>query len=153
MTPLFKKLNFKDQSEILVIHAPGSFEVELAKMAAFTQIKKDVKKVKTVDFAICFVLTQAQIDSSIKLIAPKLKGDVVLWFCYPKGTSKKYACDFNRDTGWAVLGNYDLEVVRQVAIDEDWTALRFRKTEFIKTMSRREGYAISKAGKQRTRRK
>ena len=100
MTPLFKKLNFKDQEQILVINAPTSFDPELSGMAEFAGIKKDIKKVKTIDFVIIFVLTQEQIDNSIELIFPKLNGDAVLWYCYPKGTSKKYKCDFNRDTGW-----------------------------------------------------
>jgi hypothetical protein len=149
MTPLFKKLNFKDQEQIFVTNAPTSFETELADIAGFTKVEKDINKVKTIDFAIIFVLTQAQIDNSIELIFPKLNGDAVLWFCYPKGTSKQYKCDFNRDTGWETLGNYNLEGVRQVAIDEDWSALRFRKTEYIKTLIRRERYAISKDGKER----
>ena len=150
MTPLFKKLNFKDQEQILVINAPTSFDPELSGMAEFAGIKKDIKKVKTIEFVIIFVLTQEQIDNSIELIFPKLNGDAVLWYCYPKGTSKKYKCDFNRDTGWETLGNCNLEGVRQVAIDEDWSALRFRKTEYIKTLTRRESYAISKDGKERT---
>ncbi|HRK28731.1 MAG TPA: hypothetical protein PK239_15765 [Chitinophagales bacterium] len=150
MTPLFKKLNFKDPQEILVVNAPTFFETELADIGEYAKIQKDIKKVKTIDFAIIFVLTQEQIDNAIDLIFPKLNGDAVLWFCYPKGTSKKYKCDFNRDTGWETLGNYNLEGVRQVAIDEDWSALRFRKTEYIKTLTRRESYAISKDGKERT---
>jgi len=145
MTPLFKKLNFKDQQEILVVNAPTSFDTELADIAKFTEITRAIKKVKAIDFAIIFVLTQEQIDNAIDLIFPKLNGDAVLWFCYPKGKSKKYKCDFNRDT----LGNYNLEGVRQVAIDEDWSALRFRKIEHIKTLTRRESYAISKEGKER----
>jgi len=147
MTPLFKKLNFKDPQEILVVNAPTFFETELADIGEYAKIQKDIKKVKTIDFAIIFVLTQEQIDNAIDLIFPKLNGDAVLWFCYPKGTSKKYKCDFNRDTGWETLGNYNLEGVRQVAIDEDWSALRFRKTEYIKTLTRRESYAISKEEK------
>ena len=150
MTTLFKKLNFKDQKEILVLNAPTSFDSELSDIAEFAEIKKDTKKVKAIDFAIIFVLTQEQIDNAFELIFPKLSGDAVLWFCYPKGTSKKYKCDFNRDTGWETLGNYNLEGVRQVAIDEDWSALRFRKTEYIKTLTRQESYAISKDGKERT---
>ena len=150
MTTLFKKLNFKDQKEILVLNAPTSFDSELSDIAEFAKIKKDIKKVKAIDFAIIFVLTQEQIDNAFELIFPKLSGDAVLWFCYPKGTSKKYKCDFNRDTGWETLGNYNLEGVRQVAIDEDWSALRFRKTEYIKTLTRQESYAISKDGKERT---
>jgi|694.fasta_scaffold76964_4 hypothetical protein len=150
MTPLFKKLNFKDQQEILVVNAQTSFDMELTDIAKFTEITKAIKKVKAIDFAIIFVLKQEQIDNAIDLIFPKLNGDAVLWFCYPKGTSKKYKCDFNRDTGWETLGNYNLEGVRQVAIDEDWSALRFRKIEHIKTLTRRESFAISKEGKKKT---
>lgn len=41
-------------------------------------------------------------------------------------TSKNYKCDFNRDSEWISLGKYNLEPVRQVAIDDDFSALRFR---------------------------
>jgi hypothetical protein len=34
-----------------------------------------------------------------------------------------------------------------VSIDDDWSALRFRKVDFIKTMKRREGMVLSKEGK------
>jgi hypothetical protein len=37
-----------------------------------------------------------------------------------------------------------------VAIDEDWSALRFRKVEFIKTITRRESYALTTEAKKRT---
>jgi hypothetical protein len=36
-----------------------------------------------------------------------------------------------------------------VAIDEDWSALRFRRTEFIKNLRRAPERAISKEGRQR----
>jgi hypothetical protein len=63
-------------------------------------------------------------------------GDAIVWFAYPKGTSKRYTCDFNRDTGWDVLGRLGFEPVRQVALDEDWSALRFRRAEFIQSLRR-----------------
>lgn len=149
MTPLFKKLNFKEQQRVLVINGPSSFEEELNAISEFTKIEREIKKKSKIEFAIVFVLTQEQIDNSIKLIFPKLEGDAILWFCYPKGTSKNYKCAFNRDNGWATLGKYNLEGVRQVAIDEDWSALRFRKIEYIKTLTRHKSLAISKEGKSR----
>jgi hypothetical protein len=91
-----------------------------------------------------------EIDSFIKEAVNKLKGDAVLWFCYPKMSSKKYKCDFNRDTGWDVVAQYNFEPVRMVAIDEDWSALRFRKVEFIKTITRRESHALTTEAKKRT---
>jgi hypothetical protein len=150
MTPLFKKLNFKNHSAIVAINYPKSFEVELNAMRDIVPIIESIKKAKEIDFALLFVTKQKEIDGLIKEIYPKLKGDVALWFCYPKGTSKNYKCDFNRDTGWQTVATYNLETVRMVAIDEDWSALRFRKIEFVKTITRRESFALTKEAKART---
>ena len=45
---------------------------------------------------------------------------------------KRYICEFNRDDGWQVIRGAGFDSVRQVAIDEDWSALRFRRVEYIK---------------------
>jgi hypothetical protein len=68
--------------------------------------------------------------------------------CYPKGTSKTYQSDFNRDTGWEIMGRYDMEAIRQVAIDEDWSAIRFRKADYIKSLTRKFA-ALSEKGKKK----
>ncbi|HEU4472831.1 MAG TPA: hypothetical protein VFR58_17175 [Flavisolibacter sp.] len=149
MTPLFKKLNLKNQSTILVLNPPASFEGELENISGFVKVERKEGALAKIDFAIVFVTTQAQIEDAIKKAHPKLEGDAILWFCYPKGSSKKYSCEFNRDTGWAVLGGYGLEGVRQVSIDEDWSAIRFRKVEYIKQLTRRESFALSAEGKSR----
>jgi hypothetical protein len=150
MTAIFKKLNFKDQNAIVVINGPASFDTELAAMATEVAIVKDLRKIKEISFALCFVTKQKEVDSITTSIHSKLSGDALLWMCYPKGSSKKYTCDFNRDTGWAKLGELNFEPVRMVAIDEDWSALRFRKVDFIKTITRRESFALSKGAKART---
>lgn len=150
-TPLFTKLNLKDQSQILVLNAPSSFETELEGLEDVTVLRAS-KDAKEVDFALAFVTKQKDVDTIAKTIAKKAKGDALLWFAYPKGSSKNYKCEFNRDTGWAVLGHLGFEGVRQVAIDEDWSALRFRRAEFIKTMKRDQSRAMSKQGKAKLKR-
>lgn len=155
MTPLFKKLNYKGQEQILVVNAPESFKKELDALVQSTEVTiySDSAKPEAVTFAICFVMTQAEIDRFISAVERKLPGDVVIWICYPKASSKQYKCDFNRDTGFGILGDYGLEAVRQVAIDEDWSALRFRKVEYIKNITRRESFALTKEAKRRTNKK
>ena len=150
MTPLFKKLNFKDHKSILVLNSPASLQDELAEMTKKTTIVHVIDDAKEIVFALVFVTTQTAIEQAINYLYKKLKGDAILWMCYPKGTSKKFKCDFNRDTGWASLGKLNLEPVRMVAIDEDWSALRFRKVEYIKTITRRESFALTKDAKRRT---
>lgn len=132
MASIFEKLNLKEQRDILVVNAPASFEGELEALRG-VGVLRDPKKVKTVEFALVFVTRQGEVDSLAKVLANKAEGDALLWFAYPKGTSKKYKCDFNRDTGWDVLRGAGFDTVRQVAIDEDWSALRFRRIEYIKS--------------------
>lgn len=147
MTPLFKKLNFKNHKSILALNAPVSFTEELKRMQNEAIIFRTENKINAIDFALVFVTKLSEIEQSINAIYNELEGDAMLWYCYPKGSSKKYKCDFNRDNGWQALGDRNLEPVRQVAIDEDWSALRFRKVEFIKTMTR--SFAISEGGKKK----
>jgi hypothetical protein len=148
MDAVFKKLNYKNQPVVYAINAPDSFEVNLQSISDESKIVKSLSKAKDIEFILVFVTKQSEIDNIVPQFAPTLKGDAIVYMCYPKGTSKKYKCDFNRDTGWAIMGNYELETVRMVAIDEDWSALRFRKVEFIKSLTRKFD-AISDKGKKK----
>lgn len=130
MAPVFEKLNFKSQREILVLAAPPSFEPQLQTLSGVTLLR-DARKAKSIEFAIAFVTRRAEVDAAVKLIVPKTDGDVVLWFAYPKSTSKRHAGEINRDTGWEALKTAGFETVRLVAIDEDWSALRFRRTAYV----------------------
>lgn len=153
MDAVFKKLNYKAQPVVYALNAPPSFSANLQSLGGEAVIKTKVAKADKVDFAIGFATKQTEVDTIVRSVAPQLQGDAVFWMCYPKGSSKKYTCDFNRDTGWAIMGQYGLEGVRMVAIDEDWSALRFRKVDFIKTMTRNEKMALSAEGKKRVTKK
>lgn len=148
MPTVFDKLNLKDHADLVVLNAPESFEPELKALAG-REIRREAAGKAPVSFAIVFVKKQSEIDETAKALVPRMNGDVVLWFAYPKGSSKRYTCDFNRDTGWAVLGKSGFEPVRMVAIDEDWSALRFRRADFIKTLTRGKQYALSAEGRKK----
>lgn len=175
MPSVFGKLNLKDAAEIIVLDSPESFESALAELDEVAElialdrpdaadaadelgtanaarklvVRRSLIGVDSVTFFLAFVTRQREVDAHAKTLARLAKGDANVWFAYPKGTSKKYRCDFNRDTGWAALGKIGFEGVRQIAIDEDWTALRFRRVEFIKTMTRDAARAKTRVGKQR----
>jgi hypothetical protein len=148
MPSTFEKLNLKDQATILVLNPPASFEPELAALYAVT-ILRTLDPLEAIDFSLAFVTTQKEVDTFAKAIAKRAKGDAVVWFAYPKGTSKRYKSEINRDTGWQALGQAGFEPVRAVAIDEDWSALRFRRVEFIKTMTRAKEHRMTAQGKAR----
>ncbi|PRC91256.1 hypothetical protein [Solimicrobium silvestre] len=130
MSPIFSKLNLTNQKTICVLNPPESFQEELSQLSGI-QIIDNLKSDSNLSFALIFVSQKNQIDQIVPILANKAQGDAIVWFAYPKGTSKKYQCDFNRDTGWDTLKELGFDTVRQVAIDADWSALRFRRVEFI----------------------
>jgi hypothetical protein len=132
---LSEKLLLKDHSEILVLNAPESIEPELARLPV-ASIHRSLKGLRDVRFSLAFVTRQDEVDALVPQLAARAKGDATLWFAYPKGTSKKFKCDFNRDTGWSALKAAGFETVRSIAIDENWTGLRFRRKEYIKARSK-----------------
>ncbi len=150
MNVLFKKLNFKNQPSLLIVNVPENLHSQVKEMEEFATIESDPLKVADIEFALVFVTRQDEINRLVTAITPKLKGDAIVWFSYPKGSSKKYKCDFNRDKGWDIMGEYGLEGVRQVSVDDDWSALRFRKVKFIKTISRSQSMALTQEAKSRT---
>jgi len=131
MATVFEKLNLGNRQEIVVLDAPRSFEPELARLPAIT-IHRHPEPVTEAGFWLAFVTRKSEVDKLVPLIDSRAAGDAIVWFAYPKGSSKKYKCDFNRDTGWDALKSAGFDTVRAVAIDEDWTGLRFRRVEYIK---------------------
>lgn len=131
MATIFEKLNLGQRQELVALGAPASFVPEMAKLPAMT-IHSHLESVPEADFWLAFVTQKTEIDRLAPEIAKRAKGDAIVWFAYPKGKSKNYTCDFNRDKGWNAIKMLGFDTVRSVAIDDDWTALRFRRKEYIK---------------------
>ena len=142
----FAKLNLKDQKDIVIENAPASFESQIASLKGVT-VRRSMADAKQVEFSLTFATKQKEVDSLARTVGRKAAGDAIVWIAYPKKSSKKYTCEFNRDSGWPSMGEAGFEPVRMVAIDEDWSALRFRRAEFIKNMTRPEKYRYASHSK------
>ncbi len=121
---ILKKLKYKDEYRALVLNAPKEYEEAVGKIGLDTQVGAD-----KYDFAHLFVNDKAELDKYGKQVIDSLKYDGVLWISYPKGGTKT---DINRDQGWETIKNLGLRPVSQIAIDETWSALRFRPVERVK---------------------
>ncbi|TPH16588.1 hypothetical protein [Litorilituus lipolyticus] len=131
---LWKKLNLKEQSTIAIINAPEEFSPFYSELKNVS-VEDSLITAKQLNFFMIFTKSKADVQHYTDAVIAHTLGDCVVWFAYPKASSKRYSCDFNRDNGWDPLKNIGFSGVRQVAIDEDWSALRFRRTEFIKSKS------------------
>ena len=145
MNELLKKLNFKDQEKVFILNSPPEFESNISEFQKFLKVETKFTTEK-ISFLISFVKTEKEILDTAKKFK-QLNEDALTWFVYPKGTSKKYKSEISRDKGWDILGKYDFEGVRMIAIDEDWSAFRFKKIQKIKKFTRNEKLAMSDLGK------
>jgi hypothetical protein len=127
MTDLFRKLNWKAQNPILIAFAPASFAAEAAAAAQETTVHTEPAPGAAYTFTLTFAVTQAELVPRAQALLDRTAPEAILWFVYPKQTSKAYVSDLNRDILWKVLAPLGLSPNRQVAIDDDWSALRFKK--------------------------
>ena len=151
MSEIFKKLQLKTANPILIVDAPDEFQPHLAELDDSVQVHSETSADELYELALFFVKSAAAIDEAAASASASISDDGLLWFAYPKKSSKSYKTDISRDNGWQPLGDLGFEPVRLIAIDADWSALRFRRVGNIKTMTR--SFAMSEEGKKRTKKK
>jgi hypothetical protein len=93
-------------------------------------------------FILSFGRSVKEAEPLIKITVESLEGDAYAWFCYPKGSSKKFKSDLNRNVLAELFAPYNFEPVTQVAIDEDWSAMRFRFADNIKILKRKTAFSM-----------
>jgi hypothetical protein len=137
MNNLLVKLNYKGQKRISIINAEEKFINSIASDLNDVIIDQKIDPRYPYEFIIIFVRSIAEVEQAAPMTIHNLIADGILWFCYPKKTSKKYNSDLSRDFGWKVLNEAGLEGIRLVSIDTDWSAFRFRNKKYIKSTSER----------------
>lgn len=80
---------------------------------------------ESADGILLFALTLAEIDAYVAPFVDAARTNRLAWLAYPKGGQLQTG--LNRDIVWTHMQNYGIQAVRQVAIDDVWTALRFKK--------------------------
>lgn len=137
MRTLLGKLNYKGQKRIAVINAEKNFKIAPLTELKEVQVDNKIDPRYPYDFMIIFVRMASEVDRITPEALHNLAVDGILWFCYPKKSSKKFDSDISRDRGWESLNNLNFFGIRLVAIDDDWSAMRFRNKKFIKSASDR----------------
>jgi hypothetical protein len=137
MKELLDKLNYKDYERIAVINAEPKFSRAISKELIGIIIDSEIDQRCPYNFMIVFVRSISEIDHLAPIALHNLTADGVLWFCYPKKTSRLYSTGLERDHGWNTLNDLGFYGIKMVAIDDDWSAMRFRNIKYIKSKSSR----------------
>jgi hypothetical protein len=126
MNAVLKKLLYKGQNPVLVLGAPPE-AASLTKAFGAPTHARPAAGTKY-GFALGFARSLGELDAIAKTAARALADGAMFWSAYPKGTSKKYkAADINRDTGHVRMKAHGFDGVSLVAIDADWSAMRFKR--------------------------
>jgi hypothetical protein len=137
MKNLLEKLNYKGQQRIALLNSEESFLRSVSNELQDIIIDKVIDPRCPYTFILIFVRDISEVEHATPVVLHNLTDDGILWFCYPKKKSKKFKTDLTRDNGWKSLNDSGLFGIRLVAIDVDWSALRFRHVKYIKSTSNR----------------
>jgi hypothetical protein len=110
---LDKKLQLKDRQKIAIIgDAPR------------LQLESERSDTENAEAVIIFVKNEAELAGYLSGLAAAAKQNKLTWLAYPK--ANQLATDLNRDILRNIANSNGLDPVRQVAIDEVWSALRLK---------------------------
>ena len=127
-TNLLKKLRLSAGQKALVLNAPPGYLQSLGELPAGVTLSTQAEGM--FDFVQLFIKDRAELESFGPQAIRAVAYDGLLWVCYPKQTGK-IKSDLNRDSLWKLMEPTGLSPVMQIAIDETWSALRFRPTEKV----------------------
>jgi len=77
------------------------------------------------DAVLLFAQNQSVVEANARELRDCVRAGGIAWAAYPRRGSGRVT-DLGRDRGWGALAALGLRPVRQVALDETWSALRFR---------------------------
>ncbi len=120
--PVLQKLRMKSGQQAAVVGAPESVRAVVTDIPEGVDLSESL--VGQFDFILCFVTTKLQAEQMAPSLKAAMKPGAILWLSYPKG--KSMPTDLNRDVLFAAMKAHGLQAVSNVAIDEVWSALRFK---------------------------
>lgn len=130
MKSIVEKLGFKPGKVAWMLGAPENLRKIIA--LPTSQPAGDC------DLILAFAVDQVALtDAAPRALAIYKRGGS-LWFAHPK-KSGAIRSDLSRDAGWDVVTAAGLIPVTQIALDDDWSALRFRYRDEVKLITRKEG--------------
>jgi hypothetical protein len=117
--PVAERLQVKGDRTLAVIGAPAAVDKKVGAL----KVRSDIADANVV---LLFAMDRAALDRELPGALKKASREAIVWLAYPKLTSK-LAGDLNRDIIHGLAPKHGLDTVSQIAIDEDWSALRLKR--------------------------
>ena len=138
---LAKKLSLKQGASVAVLDAPPTIDLVLP-----PGIRPSERG--PADVVLAYVKNRAALDKQMPRATKRLAKGGSLWLAYPK--AGQLGTDLNRDSLARSVREKGLEPIGQIAIDEVWSALRFRSDPALTAARKARGAFTEKPTKKRT---
>lgn len=112
------KLQLKSEHVVALLDVPEDVTLDLPDGTTRTDSPDGA------DAVVVFVHDTAELGERAEPALDAARRDALAWICYPK--SGQLGTDLNRDRLWQALEPKGVRPVRQVAVNDIWSALRFR---------------------------
>jgi hypothetical protein len=126
---LAKKLQIKPAYRVLLVNAPAQYSELLEPLPREAQLF--TKADGTFDVVQLFVMNSEELQRDLVWLNDHLRPDTIFWIAYPKKSSG-ITSDLDMMQSWDETAKYGLSGVAAAAINETWTALRFRPSSHVK---------------------
>jgi hypothetical protein len=123
VSSLAKKLQVKPGKRWLLFNTPANYLTSLEPLPEGTTVAYEAKG--NFDGVQLFVKNSTELAAGLKVISSVLSPDTILWIIYPKKSSG-IESDLEMMSSWDEPAKYRLRSVAAAAVNETWTALRFR---------------------------
>jgi len=117
--PVAERLQVKGERRLAVVGASAVVDNKIG-------VKKQRCDISEADVILLFAADRGQLDSILPGMLEKAPKDAIIWIAYPKLTSK-LAGDLSRNLIHALAAKSGLDTVSQIAIDNDWSAMRLKR--------------------------
>ena len=134
ISPIARKLGIKSGMSALIIGAPPGYLKLLAPLPDGVSVSDVISGAP--QFVQLFATRASEIQKSAPRLLKHASPGALVWIAYPKKTSGTDS-DLSRESVWEAMSATGWRPVSIVAIDEVWSALRFRPTADVKSKARR----------------
>jgi|SRR5215467_1760112 len=130
MSATVKKLGLKPGMRAVVVGAPSGYIDSLAPLPDRIDVSESLGSAH--DFVQFFATNKSEIAKLAKKLLQSAAPGALVWITYPKKSSGVNS-DLSREAVWAAMEGTGWRPVSQIAVDEIWSALRFRPTQEVKS--------------------
>jgi hypothetical protein len=117
--PVAERLQVKGERRLAVVGASAVVDNMIG-------VKKQRCDISEADVILLFAADRGQLDSTLPNMLEKASKDAIIWIAYPKLTSTLDG-DLSRNLIHALTAKSGLDTVSQIAIDDDWSAMRVKR--------------------------